>query len=318
MTSKAYANAVDASAQQGGRRNLIINGAMQVAQRGTSQTARGYGSVDRWWFNLDNVGGTITQLFDDTEGYYMRQSGQSVSGAYAYTSVELEKQGKSLPFKSGQAYTFSMRYRSTKPCRVDCGFRDGVGSGTYVEVSSGNILGSGSGDWETVSFTFTVNATPSANNKVLQINLFDSDGLVDRDITQVQLEVGSVATPFEHRSYGEELAACQRYYQTHTGIVVNAYSAVAALGTIQPPVSLRAVPTISASAPISLDNPAESNYVQSSTTISGWGNGYANDAPYSAVQSSIAFALGNFSGMEVDDMLYVRNNGGYIIVDAEL
>ena len=33
------------------------------------------------------------------------------------------------------------------------------------------------------------------------------------DIAQVQVELGKVATPFEHRSYGEELALCQRYYQ---------------------------------------------------------------------------------------------------------
>jgi len=32
------------------------------------------------------------------------------------------------------------------------------------------------------------------------------------EIAQVQLELGSVATDFEHRSYGEELALCQRYY----------------------------------------------------------------------------------------------------------
>ena len=43
-------------------------------------------------------------------------------------------------------------------------------------------------------------------------------------LTGVQLEVGDTATPFEHRSYGQELALCQRYYEQ---IEYIAYSAVA-------------------------------------------------------------------------------------------
>ena len=35
-------------------------------------------------------------------------------------------------------------------------------------------------------------------------------------VTGVQLEVGSVATPFEHRSYGDELDACMRYFQYYS------------------------------------------------------------------------------------------------------
>ena len=46
-----------------------------------------------------------------------------------------------------------------------------------------------------------------------QVNIASSTDN-DWSITGVQLEVGSVATDFEHRSYGQELALCQRYYET--------------------------------------------------------------------------------------------------------
>ena len=44
-----------------------------------------------------------------------------------------------------------------------------------------------------------------------QVNFFDSTSNIYH-LTGVQIEVGAEATDFEHRSYGEELAACQRYY----------------------------------------------------------------------------------------------------------
>lgn len=68
-------------------------------------------------------------------------------------------------------------------------------------------------------------------------------------LADVQLEVGSVATEFEHRSYGEELALCQRYYYTNqrwniwSGYVVNAENY---FENAEFPVTMRAVPSISA------------------------------------------------------------------------
>ena len=59
-------------------------------------------------------------------------------------------------------------------------------------------------------------------------------------ITGVQLEVGSNATPFDTRSYGTELALCQRYYNASSYIVLTA----ALISNVTPPVTMRANPTI--------------------------------------------------------------------------
>ena len=69
-------------------------------------------------------------------------------------------------------------------------------------------------------------------------------------ITGIQMEVGSVATPFEHRSFGEELALCQRYYyrrvtDTSSQYLCDAFttSSTQIVGLVQFPVEMRAAPT---------------------------------------------------------------------------
>ena len=80
--------------------------------------------------------------------------------------------------------------------------------------------------WQRFTYTFTVPTasgmtTPASDSKVY-ISIHQAAGDTgtaawELNLTGVQLEVGKVATDFEHRSYGEELALCQRYYYKTAG-----------------------------------------------------------------------------------------------------
>ena len=93
----------------------------------------------------------------------------------------------------------------------------------------------------------------AANRAVGQLNFADSTSNIFY-LTGCQLEVGSVATDFEHRSFAQELALCQRYFYNHvttdgTQLAianVQAYSAGTAYGTLHFPVTMRANPSIDA------------------------------------------------------------------------
>jgi len=235
MTSKAYANAVDASAQQGGRRNFIINGAMQVAQRGTSATgitSNGYYTVDRWVSqtsgatnNMSQEELTVGQTDLPSQFRYFLRNAVTTGNNYAGVLQAIED----VRTVSNETVTVSFYAKGTNPGGGDVDVRVrqwfGVGGSTQVDLFETIVLTS---NWTRYELQFdlpSIAGKTIADGNYIQLAFIQpaGDNSTDAwtlDITGVQLEVGSVATPFEHRSYGEELALCQRYYQSsyNTGV----------------------------------------------------------------------------------------------------
>lgn len=133
-------------------------------------------------------------------------------------------------------------------------------------------------------------------------------------ITGVQIEAGSAATPFEHRSYGEELALCKRYYHRLSGDLGDQYapinfwmeSAGAMKGAYQYPVEMRDTPSVTVSGSWTIDGGSSGN---PSVTL-------LNNHQATAGKSSIRFEfLGSFDVRDGGVLAY--GSGGVIEFDAE-
>lgn len=206
-------------------RNFIVNGAMQVWQRGTSQTgSNSYGSVDRFVPYASSI--TFQRSTDAPDGFdYSITTSGTPSAEYLLShGIELPVTGSAGPFYVGQKITVSYYAKSTNAGDVLMdwmAFRDySTSSSNQVEAktndgSDNHVLTT---SWARYSKTYTITGTPASTNKSLALairNHWDnSNASGNISITGVQLELGDTATPFEHRSYGDELARCQRYYET--------------------------------------------------------------------------------------------------------
>tara|TARA_R110000803_G_scaffold168358_1_gene231480 strand:- start:120 stop:1121 length:1002 start_codon:yes stop_codon:yes gene_type:complete len=281
---------------------MIINGAMNVAQRGTSSTATGYQTVDRFnasgsgldeaftqsqhaltssdtevWAkgfryshhitNGNQTGGAgaadkvlIYQLF---EGQDITNSGWDYTSASSYVTL-------SFWVKSSVAQNFYGRLNSTSSSQ-NYAFETGsltantwtkiektISGNSNLVVSNNNTHGfsleiiafRGTGSTGSISLN-----TWAAFNSAIRVPDMTSTWFTTNDatfeITGVQLEVGSVATDFEHRSYGEELALCQRYYQSYVGLFGQGLASAAAYDGQEGYVlmtEMRAAPTMTVTA----------------------------------------------------------------------
>jgi hypothetical protein len=272
-----------------GRRNLIINGAMNVAQRGTSETGvttSGYYTVDRWKMNGNNGTWTVGQDTSTPNGfansYKMTLTATEAIGSTSYMSLEQKMEGinlQSLAYGSSAAkdiiLSFWVKSNITGNYCVNTYQDDG--SSNYPETYTINTADT----WEHKTIKYDGNTATSLDNDVnssLRVIFFlvaaselssgstgsrvaysadtyaagqsaQIDAVNDYwQITGVQLEVGTVATEFEHRSFGEELALCQRYYyKTNTDRRATLARSDRMDVQIDFPVQMRTTPSISAS-----------------------------------------------------------------------
>ena len=263
-------------------------GAANVSQSTDAPTTLGFTKshkVDVTTVNTTATGQQLINIFYRIEGQDLRNSGWNhlspssfltLSFYFKTTRTGTSKLPIAFRTRHGTNYYYIQnvtvtdptnwnRYTVTIPGNSNLQIDDAITTGMDIFFSyytGPDKDTSSEGSWSSTNAYSTSEST----------NYFDSTSN-DMFITGIQLEVGSVATPFEHRSYCEELARCQRYYEKIPISIneifhfnVNQFSSA---GAIRFPfkVSKRAVPGA-----VSIDNASFDYY-----KVAGSGsNGQAN------------------------------------------
>jgi len=289
-----------------GRRNLIINGAMTMAQRGTTSSALGHGSnqyhtVDRWSYlgDQDEGSGTLSTTFSQVTDVPASETFVNSLKAVVSSSGVTPSGSDCIALFQQHIETFNANplgwgTAAAKPATLSYWIKSSVaGTGTLqLRLNdSSSVSGAADGNyytkftinqadtWEKKTHLIPANTTDGWRTTVtasaIQIYWFfgsnqaaaptqdawfrqnnygqkHSDATFNFQvtggtayITGCQLEVGESASDFEHRSHGEELKLCQRYFET--GQVESAASFITStvvLGTMFFQTTKRATPAV--------------------------------------------------------------------------
>jgi hypothetical protein len=343
--------------QIGGRRNVIINGSQQVAQRATSVAdvggSQGYFCTDRFKSTLSGTAAryTVSQDSDAPAGFskalkYDVTTADTSVAAAEFHAISYRAEGQDIShFEWGTSdakkCTFSFYAKATTAQTVVVNFVRAT-SGTSRSVSKAFSITT---SYQRFTFTLPADTGGSAqvetNAEGLAIHIGFGGGSnftggtinetweditnnkrfagvgnlassTDNNffITGIQLEVGSQATPFEHRSFGEELLLCQRYFQLISGGAVMPNSSTGIEGSVTRQ-EMRAATSISVTAAMKVEDPSVTTYTQSSASAT-----ISNSDKFAE-----KFTLQNFSGLNTQRPYFLKNpqdGGGQIELDAEL
>ena len=290
-----------------GFRNRIINGNFDIWQNGTTFTGNEYGA-DQWLHARNGTTQTVTRqqfTLGQTDvpepEYFCRTVVSSVGGAGNY-SVLLQPLEDVRTFAGQQvAVSFKAKADTTRSIAIELLQKFGTGGSPSADVTGIGVSKVSIGtSWQKVTATITV---PSISGKTLGTNNNDCLHLIiwldagstfnsrtstlgqqsgTFDISQVQMEPGSVATPFEQRPIGVELALCQRYFEVGTsGSLGYGLSTVGAGAHVSYAVTKRVAPAVVLT-PFNYTN--ASGALLANNTIYGF-------TPYGSVTASGGFII---------------------------
>ena len=343
-----------------GRKNLVINGDMRIAQRGTSfaVAASGAFAADRWKYEAStNAEVTISQQTAWNNGPYWahsikvetttaRSSTASTNFGQFLYHIEANDSGR-FRFGTSEAkpFTFSFWVKSNKTGKFPASFQNNNGSRVFPtdytinradtwekkiivvpgDISgSWNLYGNGTGMRFTLMWAMGSNfingtkgawatATSYSNLTTTAGDQMDVVGAT-LEFAQVQLEVGKNATDFEHRSYGEELALCQRYYYHHADAsakpVCNgaAYQSSRAFGVVHLPVTMRTSPSV-----IATSGPSNFRFFANGTST-----GFSTLTLQENFNTAVTVETSNTLSVTAGHAGWIRTDAGALAFNAEL
>jgi len=243
---------------QTGFRNIIINGGMDIWQRGTSSSTNGaYNSADRWW--LYSNAGTTTWAREPTvvpTGFQYALKATQASATASMVIYQVIETANAVRL-AGKTVTLSVYIASTASVTINPDVSYTTSVDTAVGGSWTNITATPA-SWSVPSGStyarYTATLTIPSTAKSIRVGFGPASITSGTSfyLTGVQLEEGSTATPFEQRPIGTELSLCQRYYQNivtpnattdFNGLMVRE-STTQAQASVYLPVSMRISPAL--------------------------------------------------------------------------
>ena len=350
-------------------RNLIINGAMNVAQRGTSSTTNGYGTVDRMkcTFRADADEACTQEQVDVASGttpYTLgfrkavkQTNGNQTSGAqqYSYAQIIYAVEAQDIA-TSGWNYTSASSYITVSfwakaSVAQNYNFHLETTDGTAQLYSHSYALSANT--WTKITKTIPGNSNITIDNNngaglyfILDQYLgthYTTSGHTSNtwaaagsftdmapdmtttwwttndatfELTGLQIEVGDVATDFEHRSYQDEFLRCARYYQEQNGASDVFMQAGKAQGTTSADVSHSLVVPLRASPTVTLTNHRVFRYDDftngtSTPTVLEWNSTLSPHSP------RIALNLGGHNGLTNNEAVVWCPLSTHLYLDSE-